>query len=51
MASTSTVVQIALSIKATLDGYNITCISKQPTIHSVKVLTMELCNMAAAVES
>ena len=50
MASTSTLVQIASSVKATLDGYNITCFSKQPTICSIKALKMELCNMVAAVE-
>jgi len=51
MATTSAAAQIASTVKATLDGYTITRVSQLPTICSVKLLTMELCNMAAAVES
>ncbi len=51
MANASATAQIALSVKATLDGFNITWVSQLPTIRSVKILTMELFNMAAAVES
>jgi hypothetical protein len=51
MATTSAAAQIASTVKATLDGYTITRVSQLPTIQSVKLLTMELCNMAAAVES
>ena len=51
MANASATAQIASSVKATLDGFNITQVSQLPTIRSVKILTMELCNMAAAVES
>ena len=51
MANASATAQIASSVKATLDGFNITRVSQLPTIRSVKILTMELCNMAAAVES
>jgi hypothetical protein len=51
MANTSATVQIASAVKATLNGFNITRVSQLPTIQSVKILTMELCNMAAAVKS
>ena len=51
MATTSAAAQIASTVKTTLDGYSITRVSQQPTIRSVKLITMELCNMAAAVES
>jgi hypothetical protein len=51
MASTSASAQIALAIKATLDGYELPRISKEPTILTVKNFTVELCQMAAAVES
>ena len=51
MANASATVQITSSIKATLDGFNITRVSQLPTIRSLKILTMELCNMTAAVES
>ena len=51
MTATSAAAQIASSVKNTLDGYPITRLSQLPTIRSVKTLTMELCNMAAAVES
>ena len=51
MASTSTSTQIASAIKATLDGYDLPRISKEPTILTVKNFTVELCQMAAAVES
>jgi hypothetical protein len=51
MATTSAAAQIASSVKTTLDGITITRVSQLPTIRSVKLLTMELCNMAAAVES
>ncbi len=51
MANASAMAQIASSVKATLDGFNITGVSQLPTIRSVQIFTMELCNMAAAVES
>jgi hypothetical protein len=51
MASTSASAQIALAVKATLDGYELPRISKEPTILTVKNFTVELCQMAAAVES
>jgi hypothetical protein len=51
MASTSASTQIASVIKATLDGYEFPQISKEPTILIVKNFTVELCQMAAAVES
>jgi hypothetical protein len=51
MASTSASVQIASAIKATLDGYELPQISEEPTILTVKNFTVELCRMAAAVES
>jgi hypothetical protein len=52
MASTSASAQIALAVKATLDGYELPRISKEPTIMTVKNFTvLELCQMAAAVES
>ncbi len=51
MASTSASAQIALAVKATLDGYGLPRISKEPTILTVKNFTVELCQMAAAVKS
>ncbi len=51
MASTITSAQIASAIKATLNGYELPWISKEPTILTVKTFTVELCQMAAAVES
>ena len=52
MTTTSAAAHIASSVKTTLDGYTIMRLSQLPTICSVKILTMELCNMAAAaVES
>jgi hypothetical protein len=51
MASTSTSTQIASAVKTTLDGYELPRISKEPTILTVKNFTVELCQMAAAVES
>ncbi len=51
MASTSASAQIVLAVKATLDGYEFPRISKEPTILTVKNFTVELCRMAAAVES
>ncbi len=51
MASTSASAQIALAVKATLDGYELPKISKEPTILTVKNFTVELCQMAAAAES
>jgi hypothetical protein len=51
MSTTSTAASIAATVKAILDGYDISRIGQQPTIRSVKNLTMELCNMASAVES
>ncbi len=40
-----------MAIKATLDGYELPRISKEPTILTVKNFTVELCGMAAAVKS
>jgi hypothetical protein len=51
MSSTSASAQIALAVKATLDGYDLPQISEEPTILTVKNFAMELCQMAAAVES
>jgi hypothetical protein len=51
MASTSASAQIALAVKATLDGYELPRISKEPTILTVKNFTVELCQMAAAAKS
>jgi hypothetical protein len=51
MASTSASTQIASAVKATLDGYELPQISKEPTILTVKNFTVELCQMAAAVKS
>ena len=51
MSSTSASAQIASAVKATLDGYDFSRISKEPTIITVKNYTIELCRMAAAVES
>ncbi len=51
MASTSASAQIASAVKATLNGYELIRISKEPTILTVKNFTVELCRMAAAVES
>ena len=51
MFSTSASVQIALAVKATLDGYDLPQKSKEPTILTVKNLTIEFFQMAAAVKS
>ncbi len=51
MASASASAQIALAVKATLDGYDLPRISNAPTILSVKEFTVKLCQMAATVES
>ena len=51
MTSTSASAQIALTVKGTLDGYDLPQISKEPTILTVKNFTIELCQMAAAVKS
>jgi hypothetical protein len=51
MASTSASAQIALAVKATLDGYELPRISEEPTILTVKNFMVELCQMAAAVKS
>jgi hypothetical protein len=51
MVSTSASAQLASAIKATLDGYELPRISKEPTILTVKNFTVELCQMAAAVKS
>jgi hypothetical protein len=51
VSDTSATAQIASAIKATLDNFNITRVSQLPTIRSIKLLKMELCNMAAAIES
>jgi hypothetical protein len=51
MASTSASTQIASAVKATLDGYELPRSSKEPTILTVKNFMVELCQMAAAIES
>ena len=51
MSSTSVSAQIASAFKTTLDGYDLPQISKEPTILTVKKITIELCQMAAAVKS
>ncbi len=51
MVSTSTSTQIASAVKATLNGYELPQISEEPTILTFKNFTVELCQMAAAVES
>jgi hypothetical protein len=51
MASTSASAQIALAIKATLDGYELPQISKELTTLTVKNFMVGLCQMAAAVKS
>ena len=51
MSSTSASAQIALAVKATLDGYHLPRISEKPTILTVKNFTIELCQMAALVKS
>ncbi len=51
MASASASVQIASSVKATLDGYDLSWISNAPNILTVKAFTVKLCQMAAAVKS
>jgi len=48
---TSASAQIATAIKATLDTFSITRIDQNPTIRSMKQLKLELCTMAAAIES
>ncbi len=51
MASASASAQIALAVKATLDGYDLPQISNAPNILTVKEFTVKLCQMAAAVKS
>jgi hypothetical protein len=51
MASASASAQIALAVKATLDGYDLPRISNAPNILTVKEFTVKLCWMAATVES
>ena len=51
VSDTSGTAQIASAIKATLDNFNITRVCQVPTIRSIKLLKLELCNMAAAIES
>lgn len=51
MSNTSATAQTASAMKAILDGYSITRIGEMPTIWSIKVLTMKICQMAAAVKS
>ena len=48
---TSAAAQIATAIKATLDTFSITRVDQNPTIRSMKRLKLELCTMAAAIES
>jgi hypothetical protein len=51
MANASASTQIALAVKATLNGYNLTQISHSPNILTVKEFMVKLCQMAAAVKS
>jgi hypothetical protein len=51
MANASTSAQIALAVKATLDGYNLPQISNAPNILTVKEFMVKLCQSAAAVKS
>jgi hypothetical protein len=51
MPSASASMQIALAVKATLNGYDLPQISNAPTILTVKEFMVKLCQMAAAVES
>ena len=51
MVSTSASAQIAVSVKAPLEGYDLLRISTEPTILTVKEFTIKLCQMAAAGES
>jgi hypothetical protein len=51
MASASASTQIALAVKATLDGYHLPQISNAPNILTVKEFTLNLCQMTAAVKS
>jgi len=48
---TSASVQIAMAIKAKLDTFSITRVDQLPTIRSIKQLKLELCTMAAAIDS
>jgi hypothetical protein len=43
--------QIALEVKATLNGYNLPQISNTPNILTMKEFMVKLCQMAAAVKS
>jgi hypothetical protein len=51
MTTSSTAAQIATAVKATLEGYDLTQISQQPTIVTVKKFTVGLSQMATAVKS
>ena len=42
---------VSYTIKATLNTFHITPVDQLPTIRSIKLLKLELCNMAAAIES
>jgi hypothetical protein len=44
-------IQIALAVKATLDGYDLPRISNAPNILTMKKFTVKLCQMAATVKS
>jgi hypothetical protein len=48
---TSASAQIATAIKAKLDTFSITRVDQLPTIRSIKQLKLELCTMAAAIDS
>jgi hypothetical protein len=50
MANASANTQIALAVKATLDGYNLPQISNAPNILCVKEFLVKMCQMAAKVE-
>ena len=51
VSNTSAAAQIATAIKATLDTFGITRIDQNPTFRNMKQLKLELCTMAAAIES
>jgi hypothetical protein len=51
ITSASASAQIALAVKATLNGYNLPCISNASNILTVKEFMVKLYQMAAAVKS
>jgi hypothetical protein len=51
VASASASAQIALAVKAALDGYDFPQISNEPNILTMKEFTVKLCQVAAVVKS